>query len=114
MLSFCEYPELSLLDSEIISQHIEKFYEDQYLGAQERTASGGPVGDIFSAMACIRQIMPELDQQAKLRQWIPYAMEIIMAERQKFRDENDDEAGWGSATFSEMAGVLYVLLQESS
>ncbi len=103
-----------MLDSEIISQHIEKFYEDQYREAKERTASGGPVSDIFSAIACIRQVMPELDQQTKLQQWIPYAMEIIMAERQKFRDENSDEAGWGSATFGEMAGVLYVLLQESS
>lgn len=30
-------------------------------------------------------------------------------ERQRFRQENEDEAGWGSATFVELSDFLYTL-----
>ncbi len=75
---------------------------------------GGPVGDIRSALASIRQVLPDHDEQTRLHEWVPLARQSLAAERQRFRRENEDEAGWGAATFSEMSDLLLGLLDAAS
>ena len=103
-----------MFDHEVISEHVEKFFNDQHRGAQERVPLGGPVGDILSALASIRQVLPDHDVRTRLQEWIPRARQALAAERQRFRRDNEDEAGWGAATFSELSDLLFGLLDDAS
>jgi hypothetical protein len=95
-----------MTDNELINQALDRFYEDQHRGATERVSRGGPVGDIRSALASIRQVLPEHEDSTLLPEWLALARQALEAERQRFRQENEDEAGWGSATFVELQDLL--------
>ena len=101
-------------DHEVISQHLEKFFNDQHRGAEDRVPMGGPVGDILSALASIRHVLPDHDEHTRLHEWVPLARQSLATERQRFRRENEDEAGWGAATFSELSDLLFGLLSDAS
>ena len=98
-----------MTDNELIDQALDRFYEDQDRGARERVARGGPVGDIHSALASIRRVLPAHDDSTLLKEWLALAQQALAAERQRFRQENEDEAGWGSATYVELQDLLFGL-----
>ena len=107
------YREVDLSDYNVISQLMEKFFKDQHQGAQQRISMGGPVDDIYAALSAIRQVLPENDEQTNLDEWVPRAQKALAAAQKRFRKENGDEAGWGSATFSELSSLLMGLADES-
>ena len=71
------------------------------------------LGDIRSALASIRQVLPAHDDSTLLLEWLALARQALDAERQRFRQENEDEAGWGSATFVELQDLLVGLRHSS-
>lgn len=101
-------------DHEVISQHLKEFFRDQNHDARQRIPMGGPVGDIHSALSSIRDVLPDHDAQTRLHEWVPRAQQALAAERKRFRRENEDEAGWGAATFSELSSLLFGLLGDAS
>jgi len=101
-------------DNELIAQALDRFYEAQHRGVAERVARGGPVGDIHAALASIRQALPAHDDSTLLGEWLALARQALDAERQRFRQENEDEAGWGSATFVELQDLLLGLGHSST
>ncbi len=103
-----------MTDNQLISQTLERFYADQHRGATERVSMGGPVRDIRSALASIRQVLPEHDDSTRLVEWLALARQALEDERQRFRRENEDEAGWGSATFVELQDLLFGLQRDAS
>jgi len=103
-----------LSDHKVISQQLKKFFNDQHHDAQQRVPMGGPVGDIHSALSSIRHVLPEHDVQTHLDEWVPRAQQALAAEQKRFCLENEDEAGWGAATFSELSSLLIDLLADAS
>ena len=94
-------------------QRVKKFFKDQHQGAQQRVSMGGPVDDIYTALSAIRQLLPEYDEQTHLNAWVSRAQKALSSAQKRFRQENEDEAGWGSATFSELSALLMGLTDAS-
>ena len=91
-------------DHDLISECIDAFMDAQRKGAEARRASCGPVQDIYRAL-------PPLEEGCKAAEWVPRACEVLEARLETFRYEQDDEAGWGAATFHEMMGELAELVR---
>ena len=70
--------------------------------------------DIYRALLAIGGALPPLEESCVAAKWVPRACEALEARLEPFRKEQEDEAGWGAATFHEMVGELAELIRSQN